>query len=143
MPHASQSPDATHDTTAERGELAEPSRRSQEDRKVRFVWDLGDDPEGGVRQVVLSIMHHKHQRDGEFSATIRNQTEETTEFGVEQRMGAITDSTRIASKRVARYSSTQLEQFAQEAIDRLRVLYVQDDEEGQHARSYFTRQEEQ
>lgn len=142
MPDTPQSPDATHDTTAEVGELAEPSR-SQNGREVRFVWDLGDDPEGGVRQVVLSIMHHKHQRGGAFSATILNQSEQHTSHGVEQRMGAITNWTRIASKHVARYTAGQLEQFAQEALDRLRVLYVQDDKEGQHARSYFTGKEEQ
>jgi hypothetical protein len=140
MPDTTQSPDTTQDTAVVGGELADPSRRSQEDREVRFVWDLGDDPEGGVRQVVLSIMHHKGQRGGAFSATILNQTEQQAEFGVEQRMGAITDWTRIASKPVARYSAAQLEQFAKEALDRLRVLYGQDDKEGRHARSYFTRE---
>lgn len=143
MPDTPQSPDATHDTTAEVGELAEPSRRSQDGREVRFVWDLGDDPEGGVRQVVLSIMHHKYQRGGAFSATILNQTEQKTRFGVERRMGALTDWTQILSKQVSRYTAAQLEQFAQEALDRLRVLYVQDDKEGQDARSYFTGKEEQ
>lgn len=140
MPDTPQSPDTTQDTATIDGELAEPTRRSQEEREVRFVWDLGDDPEGGVRQVVLSIMYHKHQRGGAFSATILNQTEQDTGRGVEQRMGAITDWTRIASTPVARYSAAQLEQFAQEALDRLRVLYVQDDKEGRHARSYFTRE---
>jgi hypothetical protein len=142
MPDTTQSLDTTEATTTAAGELVEPSRCSQKDREVRFVWDLGDDPEGGVRQVVLSIMHHKHQRAGAFSATILNQTEAKTRFGVSQRMGAVTDWTRIASKHAARYSSAQLEQFAAEALARLRALYVQDDPEGQHTRSYFDTQEQ-
>jgi hypothetical protein len=140
MPNTTQSLDTTEDTATIAGELPEPSRRKQEDREVRFLWDLGDDPDGGVRQVVLSIMHHKHQRAGVFSATILNQTEQHTEFGVQKRMGSITDWTRIAAKHAARYSDAQLEQFAQEALARLTVLYVQDDKEGQHARSYFTKE---
>jgi hypothetical protein len=142
MPDTPQSP-ATEDTAPVGVELAAPSRRSQDGREVRFVWDLGDDPEGGVRQVVLSITHHKYQRGGAFTAKLLNQTEEKTRFGVEQRMGALTDWTQIASKHVARYTAAQLEQFAQEALDRLRVLYVQDDKEGEDARSRFTGQEEQ
>jgi hypothetical protein len=137
-----ESSDTTQDTTTV-SELSEPSRRVKDDREVRFVWDLGDDPEGGVRQVVLSIDHHKHRRGGGFSATILNQTEQKTEFGVEQRMGSITDWTRIAAKPVARYSDTQLEQFAAEALERLRALYAQEDPEGEHARSFFDTQEEQ
>jgi hypothetical protein len=144
MPDTTQpSAATTEDTAPVGGELAEPSRRSQEGREVKFVWDLGDDPEGGVSQVVLSITHHKYRRGGAFTATILNQAEEKTQFGVERRMGEITDWTQILSKQVARYTAPQLEQFAQEALDRLRVLYVRDDEEGEQARSRFTGQTEQ
>jgi len=141
MPDTPKAPDTT-DTAPVGVELAEPSRRSQDSREVKFVWDLGDDPEGGVRQVVLSIMHHKYQRGGAFTAQLLNQTEEKTRFGVEQRMGSITDWTQILSKQVARYSNAQLEQFATEALDRLRVLYGQDDGAGEHTRSRFTRPEQ-
>lgn len=105
------------------------------EREVTFVWNLAADPDGGERQVVLSIMHHRGGRGGgSFSATVLNRTERHTAFGTEHSMGAITDWTRIASEPVSRYSQPRLEQFAQTALKTLRDLYGQRDEQ---TRSYF------
>jgi hypothetical protein len=105
------------------------------EREVTFVWNLAADPDGGERQVVLSIMHHSKGRGGgAFSATVLNRTERHTAFGTEQSMGAITDWTRIASEPVSRYSQSRLDQFAQTALETFGELYGQGDEQ---ARRYF------
>jgi hypothetical protein len=97
--------------------LRDPDRRLPDGRELRLVWDLGADPEGGTRQAVLSIGHHKKRRGGSFTATLLNQTEE----GNEQRMGAVTDWKRIAQAPAARYSARQLEEFADTALAALRA----------------------
>jgi len=113
--------------------LRDPDRTVPGDRETTFVWDLGEDPEGGTRQAILALVHHKHRRAGAFSATLLNRTEE----GCEQRMRAITTWARIAAEPVARYSGAQLERFAERALQRLRTMYGQDTDEARHVRGYF------
>ena len=84
---------------------------------MKLVWDLQPDPEGGTRQAVLSIGHHKNRRGGSFTATLLNQTED----GNVQRMGAITDWKRIAEAPAARYSARQLQEFADTALAALQA----------------------
>jgi len=118
-------------------QLRDPDRTDQDDREITFVWNLGEDPDGGTRQAVVRINHHKHARGGAFSAVLLNQTEQETSSVTEQRMGAITDWTRIADEPVARYSNAQLERFADGALERLRSVYGQDSHEGRLLRRYF------
>ena len=124
--------DTKDDTPAGAGALRDPDRTDRGDggeREVTFVWNLAADPDGGERQVVLSIMHHSKGRGGAFSATVLNRTECHTAFGTEHSMGSISDWARIASESVSRYSQPRLEQFAQTALKTLRDLYEQGDEQ--------------
>jgi hypothetical protein len=91
-------------------------------RSVTFVWTLGEDPEGGVRQAILTVSHHNGRPTGRFSAWLLNRTEEKTDFGLEQRMGPVNDWTIIASFPVARYSAARLKTASQDALARLRAL---------------------
>ena len=118
-------------------ELRDPDRTDHDDHEITFVWNLGEDPDGGVRQAVVRINHHKHARGGAFSATLLNQTEQKTLSATEQRMGEITDWTRIADEPVARYSNAQLERFADGALERVHSLYGQDSHEGRRVHGYF------
>jgi hypothetical protein len=124
-------------TASEQDALRDPDRTVPGDRETTFVWDLGEDPDGGTRQAVRKINHHKKSRGGEFSATLLNQTEEETEFGVEQRMGSVLDWKCITTEAVARYSSARLEQFAEGALERLGTVYGQDSDEARSVRGYF------
>lgn len=109
--------------------LRDPDRTDHDDREITFVWDLGEDLDGGARQVVLSIMHHKG-RGGAFSATVLNRTERKTTFGTEFEMGSVLEWTRIGSV-AARFSDTQLKTFAASALGKLQGLYEQGDEQAQ------------
>jgi hypothetical protein len=91
-------------------------------RSVTFVWTLGEDPEGGVRQAILTVSHHNGRPTGRFSAWLLNRSEEKTDFGLEQRMGSVTDWHIIASYPVARYSAARLKSASQDALARLRTL---------------------
>lgn len=130
---STQEPESTrNDTPAGAGALRDPDRTDRGEggeREVTFVWNLAADPDGGERQVVLSIMHNSKGRGGAFSATVLNRTERHTGFGVEHSMGSISDWARIASEPVSRYSQPRLEQFAQTALKTLRDLYGQGDEQ--------------
>ena len=133
---STQEPENTEDDTLTA--LRDPDRTDRGEsgeREVTFVWNLAADPDGGERQVVLSIMHHSKGRGGgSFSATVLNRTERHTGFGIEHSMGSITDWTRIASEPVSRYSQPRLDQFAQTALKTLRDLYGRGDEQ---AHRYF------
>ncbi len=129
---------STNESTAgEQDTLRDPDRTVPGDRETTFVWDLGEDPDGGTRQAVLTINHRKNRRGGEFIATLLNQTEEKTEFGVERRMGSALDWKYIAAKAHARYSSTRFGEFAEGALEWLRILYGQDSDESRSVRGYF------
>jgi hypothetical protein len=122
-----QRPHNTDDQTGE-GKLRDPDRTDHGEREITFVWDLGEDPDGGVRQTVLSIMHHKG-RPGAFSATVLNRTERKTPVGTSLEMGSVLEWTRIASAQVARYSDARLQTFAIAAYSKLHDLYEQGDEQ--------------
>ena len=111
-------------------QLRDPDRTDRGEREITFVWDLGNDPDGGVRQAVLSITHHKGH-GGAFSATVLNRTERNTTFGIELEMGSVLEWTRIASV-AARYSDAQLKTFAASALGKLRGLYERGDEQALH-----------
>ncbi len=113
--------------------LRAPDRTETAERTTTFVWDLGPDPEGGIRQVVLSVSHHTGGRGGRFAATLMNRSED----GHEQRMGAITDWWSIKDEPVARYSKAAQERFAASALERLQTRYDQQDLEGEQVRGYF------
>jgi hypothetical protein len=103
------------------------------DRERTYVWDLEPDPEGGTRQAVLSIMHHKYARGGAFTATVRNRTVNGNEIG----MGDITTFTRIAAQSTPRYSKPGLNEFAASALTALTEKYTGDGDESQLLRGYF------
>jgi len=114
--------------------LRDPDRIITGDRATTFVWDLGPDPEGGTQQAVLVIGHHKRSRGGVFAATLLNRVED----GSEQRMGSITDWTRLKHEPAARYSKTAHEQFASSALAELYSIYSQRSPQGEQVRAYFT-----
>lgn len=118
--------------TADRS-LRDPDNTVSDGRTTTLLWNLGPDPEGGTRQVALSISHHISGRGGSFTATLMNRAED----GATTRMGATGDWTRIKVEPAARYSKTALERFTTAALEHLRALYSQDDEEGVNVRSYF------
>lgn len=124
---------STTPTIPPAGDLRDPDRTLNGDREVRFVWDLGEDPDGGTRQAVLSILHHINYPGGSFIATLLNQTEE----GAERRMGAITDWTWLPAQPVSRYSKRRLDEFAAQTLDTLRARYRQDDSQGRLVRRHF------
>ncbi len=123
----------THVTIPSTVELRDPDRRLTKDRAVTFVWDLGADPDGGTRQVILTVDHHMNSRGGSFIAMLLNQTED----GVVRRMGAITDWTKLAAQPVSRYSKRRLDEFAEQTLDTLRTRYRQDDSQGLLVRRHF------
>lgn len=114
--------------------LRDPDHAVTGDRTTTFVWDLGPDPEGGTQQAVLAIVHHKRSRGGTFAATLLNRAED----GSEQRMGSITDWTRLKNEPVARYSKTAHEQFASSTLAELHSIYSQNSPQGEQVRAYFT-----
>lgn len=103
------------------------------ERAVTYVWDLAEDPDGGTRQAILSINHHKHTRGGAFTATILNRTQD----GSETRMGDITTWMCLAAQPAARYSKRALEAFAADALRQLREKYRAGDDEGRPVHGYF------
>jgi hypothetical protein len=124
---------STPPATASAGELRDPDRTLHQGREVRFVWDLAPDPEGGTRQAVLAILHHKHHRGGSFSTTLLNQTDRDGT----QLTCPLTDWTRLATRPVSRYSRRLLDEFAKEALDALRARHRQADQAGVLARRHF------
>ncbi len=136
-PEKTQPSDQNDTATQVTRALRDPDRTDHDDHEITFVWSLGEDSDGGTRQAVVRINHHKHARGGAFSATLLNQTERKTPSVTEQCMGAITEWTRIADEPVARYSNTQLERFADGALERVRSLYGQDSHEGRRVRDHF------
>jgi hypothetical protein len=126
------------DTTTAPNVLRDADRVVEGDRELTFVWDLGEDPEGGTYQAALSVGHHKHQRGGAFSATLLNRTEE----GNTIRMSDILTSwARIDARSVPRYSKVGLEACAHEALTKLREKYGTDDDEGRLLTAYFAPQQ--
>ena len=127
----------SENTTAGHGALRDPDRTEYGEREITFVWDLGEDPDGGARQAILSILHHRHSRGGAFSAALLNRTERKTPFGTDREIGPVGEWTRIASARVARYSNARLKAFALAAYSNLHDRYEQGEEQ---ARRYFREQ---
>jgi hypothetical protein len=113
--------------------LRDANRVEEGKRELTFVWDLGEDPEGGTYQAILAASFHKHPRAGSFSATVLNRTED----GNEQRMGETTTWTHIHTLDVARYSRDALYAFAVDALNMLRRKYGIDDDEGRVLTGYF------
>ena len=116
-PHSVEQAPPTGQTPLREHDYVEHDKRS-----VTFVWTLGQDPEGGVRQAILTVSHHNDRPIGRFSAWLLNRTEEKTSFGLEQRMGPVNDWKIIASFPVARYSAARLKTASKDALARLRVL---------------------
>jgi hypothetical protein len=116
-PHTEEQPPSTVPTPLREHDYVEHDQRS-----VTFVWTLGEDPEGGVRQAILTVSHHNDRPTGRFSAWLLNRSEEKTDFGLEQRMGPVNDWQIIASFPVARYSAARLKTASQDALTRLRTL---------------------
>jgi hypothetical protein len=105
--------------------LRDPDRKERGDRQVIYVWELGPDPDGGTRQTVLAISHHRQARGGAFSATIFNRTQD----GLVMRMGDITTWLRLAAQPVARYSKRRLDAFADDALRQLKDEYDGEDDQ--------------
>jgi len=122
-------------TTPEPAEtLRDADRIEHDERRVTYVWDLEPDPDGGTRQAILSISHHKRGRGGgTFNATILNRTED----GNETRMGDVTSWLCIAAQPTARYSKRGLDVFAADAVGQLRAKHHSDDDDGQRLQRYF------
>jgi len=97
------------------------------------------DPDGGTRQAILSVSHHKRGRGGgTFTATILNRTEDGSETG----MGDVTTWLCIVAQPTARYSQRGLDEFAADALGQLREKYQADEDDGQRLRRYFQPQAE-
>lgn len=113
--------------------LRDPDREERGDREVTYVWDLGPDPDGGTRQTVLAVSHHRQSRGGAFSATILNRTQD----GSVTSMGDITTWLRIAAQATARYSKSGLDAFAASALRQLQDKYQGEDDESRLLQGYF------
>jgi hypothetical protein len=82
------------------------------------VWDLGPDPDGGTRQAVLALSHHKGGAgQGHFVASLLNQTQD----GPCENMGSPFDWAKISVFPAPRYSESKLAVFAELALAALRV----------------------
>jgi hypothetical protein len=113
--------------------LRDPDCEERGDREVIYVWDLGADTDGGTRQTVLAVSHHRQARGGVFSATILNRTQD----GPVTSMGDITTWLRIAAQPTARYSKRELDAFAASALCQLQDKYQGEDDESRLLRGYF------
>jgi hypothetical protein len=113
--------------------LRDPDREERGDREVTYVWDLGPDPDGGTRQTVLTVSHHRQARGGAFSATVLNRTQD----GPVTTMGDITTWLRLAAQPTARYSKRGLDTFAASALRQLQDEYQGEIDESRRLQGYF------
>lgn len=129
------SPDTPNHSHADEA-LRDPDREERGDREVTYVWDLGPDPDGGTRQTVLTVSHHRQARGGAFSATILNRTQD----GPVTSMGDITTWLRLAAQPTARYSKRGRDTFAAGALHQLKDKYQGEDDESRRLQGYFQAQ---
>jgi hypothetical protein len=107
-------------------QLRAPDRVKRRDREISYEWELAGNEDGGVRLAVLSVMHHKRQPGGYFSASVLNQTVKEMGFMTERSFSPLS-ATRVSVEPVARFSAKRLDEFATTALERLGALYQQGD----------------